>query len=102
MHLRPERPPEPLDWTAEDAAFDDIDIADEAPYDPDPERERMRGWIAIGLLALLSFVVISSLITVAARWAPTEDVVRVLGLLFAPLVGLVGAATGFYYGSRQA
>ena len=61
----------------------------------------MRGWIALVLLAILALIVVVSLLTVALGWAPTEDLVRVLGLLFAPIVGLVGAATGFYFGSRK-
>lgn len=90
-----------LDWTGEDAPLGELDVARQAPYDPSPERERMRGWIAVALLAILAVIVLISLLTVAFHWAPTDDLVRVLGLLFAPIVGLVGAATGFYFGSRK-
>ncbi len=69
-------------------------------FDPEPQRERMRGWIALTLLGMLALVL---LLTFISMWAGmnTEVLQTVLTIIFGPLVALVGAATGFYYGSRS-
>jgi hypothetical protein len=69
------------------------------PFDPEPQRERLRGWIALGLLAMLALVLVCSFISL---WAGIdgEKLQTVLTILVGPLVALVSAATGFYYGSH--
>jgi hypothetical protein len=71
-----------------------------APYDPEPQRERLRGWIALGLLGILAAVL---LLTFISMWLgmEAEMLQTVLTIIFGPLVTLVSAATGFYYGSRS-
>ena len=71
-----------------------------APYNPEPQRERMRGWIALGLLGMLAGVL---LLTFISMWVgmKAEVLQTVLTIIFGPLVALVSAATGFYYGSRS-
>jgi hypothetical protein len=59
-------------------------------------REAIRAGLAIGLLLLLSAVVLIIVLNKSATEA--KDL---LGSLLAPLVGLVGAATGFYYGGKE-
>jgi hypothetical protein len=92
--------------------FAELDLTDEAPlapglllpelrpFDPEPQRERLRGWIALGLLAMLALVLVCSFISL---WAGIngEKLQTVLTILVGPLVALVSAATGFYYGSRS-
>ena len=68
-------------------------------YDPEPEREKKRGQIAIGLLVLLAGVVVGSFFSLWFKWTATDDLLKVLNVLFGSLIGLVGAVTGFYYGS---
>jgi len=94
---------------AEDIA--ELDLTDEAPlepglrlpelrpFDPEPQREHLRGWIALWLLAMLALVLLCSFISL---WAGIdgEKLRTVLTILVGPLVALVSAATGFYYGSR--
>jgi hypothetical protein len=63
-------------------------------------RESMRGLIAAWLLALLSFLIVLPLVGLFAHWASIADLTKLLEILFTPIVGLVGAATGFYYGQR--
>lgn len=69
-------------------------------FDPEPERERIRGRIALTLLAMLAGVL---LLTFISMWfGMNAEVLRtVLTIVFGPLVTLVSAATGFYYGSRS-
>ena len=71
-----------------------------APFDPEPQRERIRGWIALTLLGMLALV---RLLAFISMWVEmSAEVLRtLLTIIFGPLVTLVSAATGFYYGSRS-
>ncbi|ODR97459.1 hypothetical protein AUC70_00015 [Methyloceanibacter stevinii] len=86
------------------------------PYDRERKRETMRGWIAMLLLITL-LVVIGTMIGIASYSTVgclssnsecTTEALRLTGIrsigeiLLAPLVGLVGAVTGFYYGEKSA
>lgn len=66
------------------------------------QRELLRGAIAYALLAMLGFVVVAAFITLWFDWGTGEDLETLLTALFAPIIGLVGAVTGFYYGERSA
>lgn len=64
-------------------------------------RERARLILAGSLIAILFLVVFFAFVTI---WRDEYDAAMVgdlLKLVFAPLVALVGAATGFYYGTKQ-
>jgi Mn2+/Fe2+ NRAMP family transporter len=66
-------------------------------------RERIRGIIA--LILVLALLVNYVLLWVALfgnhlGTIDTESVKDALALTFSPLVGLVGAATGFYFGEK--
>jgi|SRR5947209_6928743 len=61
----------------------------------------MRGAIALTLVGLLALIVIASLAIVALTPAAVDNLARVLGLLLGPLIGLAGAAIGFYYGGQR-
>jgi hypothetical protein len=68
-------------------------------------REGLRGAIATWLLAILTLVVIAALIDVSilmftAQTPTINDLRTVLEILVTPLVGLIGAVTGFYFGTR--
>jgi hypothetical protein len=69
------------------------------PFNPEPQRERLRGWIAIGLLGMLALVLLCSFVSLWLK-IDNESLRNVLTILVGPLVALVSAATGFYYGSR--
>jgi predicted small integral membrane protein len=77
-------------------------------------QEQTRGWIAYALLAALFVVVIFLMIAgaivakgcyystdaCAASKSTLEILTTITGLVFTPLVGLVGSVVGFYFGSK--
>lgn len=74
-------------------------------YDPAEDREKVRGRIAQTLVWLLVGVVGVSVL--AGIWLASkaeggniETLKMVLELVLTPLVGLVGAVTGFYFGAK--
>ena len=62
-------------------------------YDPRPLEDKARRRIAVALLvfALLAMVVFDII---------TVDEIKEFGVILSPLVALVAAATGFYYGTK--
>jgi di/tricarboxylate transporter len=60
----------------------------------------MRGAIVIFLLAILGGTVAASFVALWVDAITAEDLRTLLTLIFTPIIGLVGAATGFYYGGR--
>ena len=74
------------------------------PYDPERDREAMRGKIALWLLCMLAGVLLLAFISIWLKNLIGMDIEMlrtVLTIIFGPLVTLVSAATGFYYGSRS-
>lgn len=72
-----------------------------ADYDPAQDREKVRGRIALILVFLLLGIVAVSFVAIWFKMAPLTDVKGILELVLAPVVGLVGAVTGFYYGEKS-
>lgn len=90
------------------------------PYDPAPDRERKRGQIAIWLIVLLMALSLVPFVLILVRGVcvaaetnvasvpdgtcsglPDVALMEVLTLVFTPVVALVGAATGFYFGEKS-
>lgn len=92
-----------LDLTNEKAA--DVDGAvpepTTVPYNSDQDRERIRGVVALSLVGLLAAVVLGSFIGLATGWIPMRDLKELLTIVLGPLIALVGAATGFYFGGKK-
>ena len=70
-----------------------------AIYDPRPLEDKARRRIAYLLIALLAFLVIALLAMVVFDII-TVDEIKDFGVILGPLVALVSAATGFYYGTK--
>ncbi len=71
------------------------------PYDPAKDRERVRGRLAQWLLLLLAAVIAVVLGGLLAGRFSIEDVVKLAAVVLSPLVGLLGAVVGFYYGEQS-
>ncbi len=86
------------------------------PYDPLRARETKRGQIALllvwALVAVIAVVVVSGVSTTLWCLTPDDQCTAkaldltslrvVVELVLTPLVGLVGAVTGFYFGEQSA
>jgi hypothetical protein len=72
-------------------------------YDPDKDREGARKGITYWLLTLLSLLFVISFLALATlKDSLTFDQLKSLvELLLGPLVALVSAATGFYFGAQS-
>ena len=73
------------------------------PYDPVEFRDHARKWITYWLLALLTIVFVGAFASLFFRdGKPTfEHLKSLLEILLGPLVTLVSAATGFYFGAQS-
>jgi len=70
------------------------------PWDPEPGREKLRGYLAGGLVVLLAGVIAAAWVTLWLRIAPSSEVKDLLGIMLTPVVALVGSAVGFYFGGK--
>lgn len=72
------------------------------PYDPRRYQENVRGIIALFLVGLMAATIAASFILLWIHPDRSKELHDLLALIFGPLVALVGAATGYYFGSRAA
>ena len=81
-----------------------LEKPESAPYNPDRDREGARKGITYWLLSLLTVLFVISFAALAAlKENPTFDQLKsLIELLLGPLVALVSAATGFYFGAQSA
>jgi hypothetical protein len=70
-------------------------------WNPGKHLATSRRFIAHWLLAMLSGVLLVSWLSVILSLADFEDVQALMTIVFAPMIGLVGAATGFYFGEKS-
>lgn len=70
-----------------------------AIYDPRPREDQARRIIAYFLIGLLAMVVLGLLAMVVLGIIAVDEI-KEFGVILGPLVALVSAATGFYYGTK--
>jgi hypothetical protein len=75
-------------------------LADAAPIRELPPRpvEKTRALLAYLLFGLLAAIIAVLLSFLGAGLVSVEGFTNVMGILLSPVVGLLGAATGYYYG----
>lgn len=83
------------------APVDSLPIPKTAPYDPAKTREWTRVFLSGTLVFILAIVVIAPLIMLWGKWATITDLKELLTILVSPVVALVGAAVGFYFGEKS-
>lgn len=74
-----------------------------AVYDPAEARENVRGrlaYVVVGLFALLVILSLSFAYILVTDDPALQRLLQVIGVLLSPVVALVGAVTGFYYGEK--
>lgn len=71
-----------------------------APYDSAPHEDRARRHIAYSLIGLL-WVIVGSLFILVAYHSVSVTEVKEFAVVLGPVVTLVSAATGFYYGTKS-
>lgn len=88
---------------------------DSEDYDPSKERESVRSQIALRLVSLLAVIVVAPFALLLlgigcdalgpgsdiCRRIPVVTLKEVMDSLLTPMVGLVGAVTGFYFGENK-
>ncbi|MFM0649843.1 hypothetical protein PQR14_36475 [Paraburkholderia bryophila] len=76
-------------------------------YDPRPDHDKARRRIAYWLLALLTILLVATVVGTGAFFflkPPTstfDQFKSIVELILTPLLTLVSAATGFYFGSQE-
>lgn len=69
-------------------------------YDPRPHEDRARRRIAYLLIGLLWLIVSGILILLSLGYIEVKDI-KDFGVVLSPVIALVSAATGFYYGTKS-
>lgn len=69
-------------------------------YDSRPQEDQARRIIAYFLIGLLAIVVLGLLAMVVLGIIAVDEI-KEFGVILGPLVALVSAATGFYYGTKE-
>lgn len=100
-----DEPPGELDKPVDLGLVDRIDLGplqsrtlplpEERPYNPEEDREKIRGQLAQGLFLLLAVVAV---LVIVAAWNKAEHVTEMVGVL-STVAGIFGTAAGFYFGS---
>jgi len=80
--------------------FDNKPFFQEKDYDPRPQEDSARRRITYILLGLLGVVLIWALGSITFCQNSEEEVMNILQIVLSPLIALVSAATGFYFGSK--
>lgn len=73
--------------------------AQDKAYSPEQQRDRVRLVVAVGLLAILSYVVIFSTVEAASyptHWTQTKEMLQII---LPALIGIIGTVIGFYFGT---
>jgi hypothetical protein len=71
------------------------------PFNPEPHRERIRGWLALLLVAAFLLLIASLVLGVALQWWDIATAKDLAALALPPLTGLTGTVVGFYYAGSK-
>lgn len=88
------------DLTAESASQLEASPPTLEPFNLTREQEKVRGRIAEGLLMLLAVIVLFAFLTLWIYSTTFVDLEKLMTIIFAPVITLVGTATGYYFGNK--
>jgi len=88
-----------LDYSDDPSSEEDSATFDTKPYDPRPQEDEARRNIAYLLIGLLWFLVVA-MIGLMASDVIKPEAIKDFSVVLGPIVTLVSAATGFYYGTK--
>lgn len=90
-----------LDFSGDDASKTKVAAPQVAgDYDPRPHEDGARRRIAYLLIGLLWFVILAMFALIAFKSIAVADI-KDFAVVLGPVVTLVSAATGFYYGTKS-
>lgn len=89
-----------LDWTALSSDDSKVVKPSWSPSDTKKLEDNARAWIAYSLIALLFVIIIGVLLLLMIGRIAVTDI-KEISAMFTPVVALVSAATGFYYGAKS-
>ena len=90
-----------LDFTGDSTAADQAltpQVGDK--YDPRPQEDVARRTIAYLLIGLL-WLIVSGILILLSFDTISVDNIKEFGVVLSPIIALVSAATGFYYGTKS-
>jgi hypothetical protein len=96
-----EEPKDTLKQVVEKKLSDDERIKLVCSEFKEMRRENTRSALAIGLIAIVGFMVVTSWLGSMAGWLPSEELQELVQLLFGPMVAVLGTAVGFFFGDRR-
>jgi len=68
---------------------------------PDVRTAEDRSTLAIGALVIFAGVTLIPLVAIVVKATSVEDISKILQVLLAPIVGVVGTVMGFYFGNKD-
>jgi hypothetical protein len=83
-----------LDLTVDEGAYPELE-----EYNPEKRRDYVRLVITVGLLLILAFVVVWACVESSSWKDHWEQTKEMLQIVLPALLGLIGSALGFYFGS---
>ena len=89
-----------LDYTKDISGADQVSalqVGDE--YDPRPQEDGARRTIAYLLIGLL-WLIVSGILILLSFGSIAVGEIKDFGVVLSPIIALVSAATGFYYGTK--
>lgn len=72
------------------------------PWNSEEMRENFRGIIAFLLIFIMASIIAASFMLFWIHPDRSDKIQQFFSLVFGPVVALVGAATGYYFGSQAA
>lgn len=90
-----------LDYTGDDSRNDRVPTPRVGgEYDPRPQEDSARRTIAYLLIGLL-WLLVAGILLLLSFGAIEIDNIKDFGVVLSPIIALVSAATGFYYGTKS-